>query len=104
MFAKPRSAPVGKPSLVASSSGSAKKARYARLLPSTRKRSHSRAGPSSSWSSVPSTVLGTAHRYRPGAMIRTFTDADVDRAAELLAERHARHRAAEPLLPADVDF
>ena len=37
-------------------------------------------------------------------MIRPFTDADVDAAAELLAERHARHRAAEPLLPADVDF
>ena len=37
-------------------------------------------------------------------MIRTFTDADVDRAAELLAERHARHRAAEPLLPDNVDF
>jgi predicted N-acetyltransferase YhbS len=32
-------------------------------------------------------------------MIRPFTDADVDAAAELLAERHARHRAAEPLLP-----
>ena len=37
-------------------------------------------------------------------MIRTFTDADVDRAAELLAERHARHRSAEPLLPGDVDL
>src|SRR5580765_5860853 len=37
-------------------------------------------------------------------MIRTFTDSDVDPAAELLAERHARHRAAEPLLPDDVDF
>lgn len=37
-------------------------------------------------------------------MIRTFTDADVDAAAELLSERHARHREAEPLLPADVDF
>src|SRR5207247_2427880 len=38
------------------------------------------------------------------AMIRRFTDGDVDAAAELLAERHARHRKAEPLLPADVDF
>ena len=37
-------------------------------------------------------------------MIRTFTDGDVDAAAELLAERHARQREAEPLLPADVDF
>jgi ribosomal protein S18 acetylase RimI-like enzyme len=32
-------------------------------------------------------------------MIRDFTDADLDAAAELLAERHARHREAEPLLP-----
>jgi predicted N-acetyltransferase YhbS len=37
-------------------------------------------------------------------MIRTFTDADIDRAAEMLAERHARHCEKEPLLPADVDF
>ena len=37
-------------------------------------------------------------------MIRTFTDRDVPAAAELLAERHARHREAEPLLPAEVDF
>ncbi len=37
-------------------------------------------------------------------MIRPFTDGDLDAAAELLAERHARHREAEPLLPADVDF
>jgi GNAT superfamily N-acetyltransferase len=33
-----------------------------------------------------------------------FTDAHVDAAAEMLAARHARHREAEPLLPADVDF
>jgi ribosomal protein S18 acetylase RimI-like enzyme len=37
-------------------------------------------------------------------MIRAFTDADVETAAEMLAERHARHRKAEPLLPAEVDF
>jgi len=37
-------------------------------------------------------------------MIRRFTDGDVDAAADLLAERHAHHREAEPLLPADVDF
>jgi GNAT superfamily N-acetyltransferase len=37
-------------------------------------------------------------------MIRTFTDGDVDTAVEMLAERHARHREGEPLLPADVDF
>ena len=45
-------------------------------------------------------------RYRPGAMLEIveFADAHLDDAAELLAERHARHRLAEPLLPADVDF
>jgi ribosomal protein S18 acetylase RimI-like enzyme len=37
-------------------------------------------------------------------MIRAFRDDDLDAAAELLAERHARHRGAEPLLPAEVDF
>ena len=36
--------------------------------------------------------------------IQPFTDEHLDAAAELLAERHARHREAEPLLPADVDF
>src|SRR5438067_7409143 len=104
MFVKPRSAFVGKPSVVASSSGSAKYARYARLFPSTRKSSASRTGPSSSCSSVPSTVFGMGPGYRRSAMIRAFTDADFEHAAELLAERHERHRAAEPLLPAEVDF
>jgi predicted N-acetyltransferase YhbS len=33
-----------------------------------------------------------------------FADEHVDAAAKLLAERHARHRQAESLLPADVDF
>jgi ribosomal protein S18 acetylase RimI-like enzyme len=37
-------------------------------------------------------------------MIRRFTDSDVGTAAEMLAERHARHLEAEPLLPAEVDF
>lgn len=37
-------------------------------------------------------------------MPRPFSDADLDPAAELLAERHAQHRAAEPLLPAEPDF
>src|SRR5215208_2855708 len=37
-------------------------------------------------------------------MIRAFSDGDLDAAAVLLAERHARHRTAEPLLPAAVDF
>jgi GNAT superfamily N-acetyltransferase len=36
--------------------------------------------------------------------IVSFADEHVDGAAALLAGRHARHRAAEPLLPADVDF
>src|SRR5581483_5204984 len=66
MFVKPRSAFVGCPSLVASSSGSAKNARYARLLPSTRKRSDSRAGASSSSSSCPVSVFGTQARVDLG--------------------------------------
>lgn len=33
-----------------------------------------------------------------------FADEHLDGAAALLAERHARHREAEPLLPAEVDF
>src|SRR5580765_487209 len=59
MFVKPRSAFVGWPSVVCSSSGRAKKARYARLLPSTRKSSESCAGPSSRTSSSPVSVFGT---------------------------------------------
>ena len=39
-----------------------------------------------------------------GVEIRPFADEHLDGAAALLAERHARHRAVEPLLPADVDF
>src|SRR6478735_159211 len=108
MFVKPSSAFVGKPSLVASSSGSAKNARYARLFPSTRKSSESRTGPSSSCSSAPVSVFGTGQRYRPAAMpeltIQPFSEDHLDGAAALLAERHARHREAEPGLPADVDF
>src|ERR671934_2771861 len=61
MFVNPRRAFVGKPSVVASSSGSAKNARYARLLPSTRKSSASRAGASSSSSSRPVRVFGDIH-------------------------------------------
>src|SRR5256885_11723291 len=37
-------------------------------------------------------------------MIRAFTDDDLDAAAALLAERHRRHVAAEPLLHAEADF
>ena len=33
-----------------------------------------------------------------------FSDEHLDAAAVLLAERHAQHREAEPLLPEDVDF
>src|SRR5215210_4702173 len=103
MFVKPSSAFVEKPSLVASSSGSAKKARYARLLPSTRNSSDSRAGPSSSWSSCPVRVFGTRPSYRLAAMarleIRPFSAEFTASAGELLAERHRAHRAAEPLLP-----
>src|SRR5512133_3331543 len=58
MFVKPSSAFVENPSLVASASGSAKYARYARLLPSTRNSSDSRAGASSSCSSTPVRVFG----------------------------------------------
>lgn len=39
-----------------------------------------------------------------GPEIRVFTAADIDGAARVLAERHARHRAVEPLLPAVEDF
>src|SRR5918992_2834952 len=99
MFVNPSSAFVEKPSVVASSSGRAKNARYARLLPSTRKSSESRTGPSSSCSSAPVSVFGTGQRYRPGAMpeleIQSFTEEHLEAAARLLAERHARHVAAE---------
>lgn len=37
-------------------------------------------------------------------MIRAFSEEDVDRAAALLAERHGRHMAVEPLLSAEIDF
>jgi predicted N-acetyltransferase YhbS len=36
--------------------------------------------------------------------LQPFSEAHLEAAAELLAARHARHRAAEPLLPGDVDF
>ena len=39
-----------------------------------------------------------------GLRIVPFSDAHFDDAAALLEARHARHREAEPLLPADVDF
>src|SRR5579862_4683793 len=108
MFVKPRSAFVGWPSVVASSSGSAKNARYARLLPSTMKRSASRAGPSSSSSSAPVSVFGIAVRaYRPAEMppldIHPLSELRGE-ATALLAERYTRQLAAEPLLPAIDDF
>src|SRR5439155_11966534 len=100
MFVKPSSAFVEKPSLVASSSGNAKNARYARLFPSTRKRSDSRAGASSSWSSAPVSVFGISASLRPMGRLEIvpFSDEHLEDAARLLAARHARHRAAEPLL------
>src|SRR5215212_10383617 len=109
MFVKPSSAFVGKPSVVASSSGSAKKARYARLLPSTRKSSASRAGPSSSSSSAPVSVFGIGsnaivRRRMPNAEIRPFSEEHLDAAAALLRERHERHLAGEPLLARNVDY
>ena len=72
MFVKPSSAFVGCPSVVWSSSGSAKYARYARLLPSTRKSSEPFAGPSSSCSSSPVSVFGltAASVTQPGALVR----------------------------------
>lgn len=39
-----------------------------------------------------------------GVEITPFADEHLDGAAALLAERHERHRAAEPLLPREVDF
>jgi GNAT superfamily N-acetyltransferase len=40
----------------------------------------------------------------PGLEIVPFADEHLDAAAALLAERHHRHRAAEPLLPDGLDF
>jgi GNAT superfamily N-acetyltransferase len=40
----------------------------------------------------------------PDVEIHPFSDEHLDAAATLLAERHARHLAAEPLLARDVDF
>ena len=40
----------------------------------------------------------------PDVEIRPFSDEHVDAAAALLAERHARHLTAEPLLGRDVDY
>src|SRR6202008_4167482 len=109
MFVNPSQGFVGKPSVVASSSGSAKKARYARLLPSTRKSSASRAGPSSSWSSAPVSVFGIrdhaiVRRRIPDVEIRPFSEEHLDAAAGLLRDRHERHLDAEPLLARDVDY
>src|SRR5687768_763802 len=40
----------------------------------------------------------------PRLEIRPFADDHLEDAAQLLAERHRRHREAEPLLPANIDF
>src|SRR5690242_17124797 len=69
------------------------------------KRSQSRAGASSSSSSAPVRVFGMGQRYRRGPVpsleIHPLSDLRGE-AARLLAERFARQRAAEPLLP-EVD-
>src|SRR5947209_1537256 len=109
MFVNPSSAFVGKPSVVASSSGRAKKARYARLLPSTRNSSASRAGPSSSCSSAPVSVFGISsnaivRRRMPGVEIRPFSEEQLDEAAEAewfdqgLTLHFAQVPASEPAL------
>src|SRR5881296_19320 len=105
MFVKPSSAFVGKPSLVASSSGSAKNARYARLLPSTRKRSAPRTGASSSCSSAPVSVFGISASLRPVSRLELlpFADEHLEDASRLLAARHARQREVEPLLSERYD-
>src|SRR5918996_2531740 len=53
---------------------------------------------------LPSGSSARGQRYRPAAMVEPFADEHIEAAAELLAKRHARHREAEPLLPADIDF
>src|SRR3954471_5312273 len=69
------------------------------------KRSHSRAGASSSSSSAPVRVFGIQRGYRRGLVpsleIHPLSELRGE-AAGLLAERFARQRAAEPLLP-EVD-
>jgi ribosomal protein S18 acetylase RimI-like enzyme len=37
-------------------------------------------------------------------MIRVFSDGDLEAAAALLEQRHARHRTVVPQLPAEIDF
>src|SRR3954469_14428187 len=70
-------------------------------------RSQSRAGPSSSSSSAPVSVFGTGRGYRPAPMpkleIHPLSGLR-DEAAVLLAERFARQRQVEPLLPQIDDF
>src|SRR5689334_7706705 len=71
------------------------------------KRSHSRAGASSSWSSAPVSVFGMGQRYRHGPVpsleIHPLSELRGE-AADLLAERFARQRALETLLPEVDDF
>jgi GNAT superfamily N-acetyltransferase len=43
-------------------------------------------------------------RLMPDLQIRPFSDEHLDEAARLLAARHERHRASEPLLPESEDF
>src|SRR5881396_306843 len=88
MFVNPSSAFVGNPSVVASSSGRAKYARYARLLPSTRKSSDSRAGASSRSSSTPVRVFGLTD-----PTLSSGADGRNPRPAPLRHAARPRHRA-----------
>src|SRR5438034_398399 len=104
MFVKPSSAFVEKPSLVASSSGSAKNARYARLFPSTRKRSDSRGGkpvayliaaPVTIWSGptwMRANIAGLAIDEDPEAIRDVYAAA----AARWVEEGHPKHAAFVP--------
>src|SRR5689334_4260760 len=71
------------------------------------KRSHSRAGASSSSSSAPVRVFGMPRGYRrdlvPSLEIHPLSELRGE-AADLLEERFTRQRAAEPLLPEVDDF
>src|SRR5882672_7604464 len=96
MFVKPSSALVGKPSVVASSSGSAKYARYARLFPSTRKSSESRAGASSRSSSTPVRVLGLTCTTLSSGGVGAF--GHIDLRVSALAEAQAFYDALLPAL------
>src|SRR5437868_10700239 len=92
MFVNPSSAFVGKPSVVASSSGSAKNARYARLFPSTRNSSELRAGASSRSSSRPVKVFGDIAPSLFALVLRARVRRRLDLVLRLLPDRVLRRR------------